>query len=318
MPTPEPPIVGRPFTGVTIDRVSVERKDPAWVARLAAEPRTRGIAAGRDGVLVAATGDPLTLARVPPTPEQLREPILLGVDAAGAGLFAIDLDHEAAADRPADDGSWGVSDDDEPARVVSLREAGVDLPHAEAGLAAYVVALLNWHRRHGFCANCGAATEILEAGYSRHCPSCGAHHFPRTDPVVIMTVEHDGRLLLGRRAGWPQGRLSVLAGFISPGESAEEAVTREVQEESGIVARDAVFVTSQPWPFPASLMLGFHAQSDGGQPRASDGELEEVHWLDADAVRGAMRGDGGTFQLPGSVSIARFLIERWVAQRDGH
>jgi NAD+ diphosphatase len=195
-----------------------------------------------------------------------------------------------------------------------LREAGVELPHAEAGLAAYVTALLNWHRRHRFCANCGAATIVVEGGYSRHCPQCATHHFPRTDPVVIMTVEHDGRLLLGRRAGWPAGRLSVLAGFISPGESAEEAVIREVQEESGIVTRDATFVTSQPWPFPASLMLGFHAESDGGIPQATDGELEEVHWLDVEDVRRATQGDNGPFQLPGSVSIARFLIERWVAE----
>jgi NAD+ diphosphatase len=135
--------------------------------------------------------------------------------------------------------------------------------------------------------------------------------------VVIMTVEHDGHLLLGRRAGWPAGRLSVLAGFVSPGESAEEAVVREVQEESGIIARDPVFVTSQPWPFPASLMLGFHAESDGGEPRARDGELEEVHWLSRDAVQRAMREEHPDFKLPPSISIARFLIESWVAFRAG-
>jgi NAD+ diphosphatase len=196
--------------------------------------------------------------------------------------------------------------------VVGLREAGALLAPAEAGLAAYVMALLNWHRRHAFCANCGHATDVAEAGYSRHCPHCGANHFPRTDPVVIMTVEHDGRLLLGRRAGWPRGRLSVLAGFVSPGESAEEAVIREVQEESGIIARDPVFVASQPWPFPASLMLGFHAVSDGGEPRATDGELEEVHWLARDAIREAVAGGDPGFQLPPPVSIARFLIDRWL------
>ena len=310
-PTP----LGRPFTGVTLDRVSVQRKDPEWIAGLAAAPLARGIAAGRDAVLVA-DGDPPALARILAPPDQLRDPILLGIDDAGNPLFAVDLDREAAQDRPADDGSWDPADGDGNARTVSLRDAGVQLPHAEAGLAAYATALLNWHRRHGFCANCGAPTEIVEAGYARHCPRCDAHHFPRTDPVVIMTVEHDGRLLLGRRAGWPEGRLSVLAGFISPGESAEEAVLREVQEESGILARDARYVTSQPWPFPASLMLGFHATSDGGEPRATDGELDEVHWLDAAAVRRAMRGEDAGFQLPGSVSIARFLIERWVELRD--
>jgi NAD+ diphosphatase len=136
--------------------------------------------------------------------------------------------------------------------------------------------------------------------------------------VVIMTVEHDDRLLLGRRAGWPAGRLSVLAGFVSPGESAEEAVVREVQEESGIIARDPVFVASQPWPFPASLMLGFHAVSDGGEPRATDRELEEVHWLGREAVQEAIDGGDPGFQLPPPVSIARFLIDRWAARPRGH
>jgi NAD+ diphosphatase len=176
--------------------------------------------------------------------------------------------------------------------------------------------MLNWHRRHRFCANCGAPTELVEAGYSRHCPRCSTNHFPRTDPVVIMTVEHDGRLLLGRRAGWPAGRLSVLAGFVSPGESAEEAVVREVQEESGIIVRDSVFVASQPWPFPASLMLGFHALSDGGEPVPSDGELEEVRWLTREEIGLAIAGRNPNFVLPPSVSIARYLIERWMARQE--
>jgi NAD+ diphosphatase len=132
--------------------------------------------------------------------------------------------------------------------------------------------------------------------------------------VVIMTVEHDGHLLLGRRAGWPSPRMSVLAGFVSPGESAEEAVVREVQEESSIVARDPVFVSSQPWPFPASLMLGFHAESDGGEPRASDQELDEVHWFDHAEVAAAMREDNPRLKLPPKISIARYLIERWVGE----
>lgn len=312
-----PPPVGRPFTGMTLDRVSVQRKDRAWVGALAGTGSSRAVAAGREGVLVGRADGRTALVRVALTPEQRRDPILLGVDGAGAGLFAVDADREAASDRPADDGSWGESREDGAARIISLREAGAELAHDEAGLAAYATALLNWHRRHRFCANCGAATEVAEAGYARLCPSCGAHHFPRTDPVVIMTVAHGDRLLLGRRAGWPPGRLSVLAGFISPGESAEEAVVREVQEESGIVARDPAFVTSQPWPFPASLMLGFHAICDGGEPRATDGELDEVHWLGVDEVRAAIRGDETAFALPGVVSIARFLIERWVADQTG-
>jgi NAD+ diphosphatase len=290
-----------PFSGVSVDRVSVERKDPTWVRRLVQASDSRAVLAGTHGVLIT-DGGLATVARVKSSPERLADPILLGLE-GGTALFALDLDEE-----PDELGRVGGD-----ARVVSLRDAGALLPHPEAGLAAYATALLNWHRRHQCCANCGAVTEIVEAGYSRHCPRCGANHFPRTDPVVIMTVEHDGRLLLGRRAGWPERRLSVLAGFIAPGESAEEAVVREVEEESGILARDPVFVASQPWPFPASLMLGFHAHADGGDPRARDGELDEVHWLELDAVRRAMRDENPDFRLPPAISIARFLIERWVA-----
>ncbi|MGZ4297721.1 MAG: NAD(+) diphosphatase [Solirubrobacteraceae bacterium] len=296
-----------PFTGMALDRASVQRKDPKWVTGLARDPGSRAIAAGRDGLVVAGDGDGAVpaLARAPLPAQRPGEAILLGLD-DGTALFAIDLDAlpEAERGRAIDGG-----------QIMGLREAGALLAPAEAGLAAYVMALLNWHRRHRFCANCGHATDMDEGGYSRHCSRCGADHFPRTDPVVIMTVEHDDRLLLGRRTGWPPGRLSVLAGFVSPGESAEEAVVREIEEESGIIARDPVFVASQPWPFPASLMLGFHAISDGGEPRATDGELEEVDWRHRDAIREAIRGGDPGFQLPPPVSIARFLIDRWASER---
>jgi NAD+ diphosphatase len=131
-----------------------------------------------------------------------------------------------------------------------------------------------------------------------------------------MTVEHDRRLLLGRRAGWPAGRCSVLAGFISPGESAEEAVVREVQEESSILARDPEFVASQPWPFPSSLMLGFDAFSDGGEPQAHDGELAEVKWFELEELRAAAAETNPELRLPPPVSIARFLIDRWIARHE--
>jgi NAD+ diphosphatase len=291
-----------PFTGMALDRVSTERKDPEWVRRELADPAAQAVTATHEGVAMADEGEPLLLRSKLPS-EGREEPILLGLD-DGAPLFAVDLEALPRAEQ---------LEMVEGADIMPLREAGLVLPPAEAGLAAYVVALLNWHRRHRFCANCGAQTSVDEAGYSRHCPRCGAQHFPRTDPCVIMTVEHDGRLLLGRRAGWPKGRLSVLAGFVSPGEAAEEAVIREVVEESEIVARDPVFVASQPWPFPASLMLGFHAVSDGGEPRARDGELEEVRWVDRDTVRRALAGADAEFRLPPGVSIARFLIERWAA-----
>lgn len=308
-PTPE----AQPFTGMALDRADLARKDPGWVRELVARPDARVLAAGPGTVL--ADGAQPALARLAPARGRLPDPILLGLE-QGAPLFAVDLDElsDPTAGGPADDVSADAGVVDDAQRVISLREAGTTLPPAEAGLAAYVSALMNWHRRNRFCANCGAPTALNDAGYSRHCPNCGAEHFPRTDPVVIMSVEHEGRLLLGRRVGAPAGRVSVLAGFVAPGESAEEAVVREVQEESSIVARDPRYVTSQPWPFPASLMLGFHACSDGGDPVSADGELAEVGFYDLETVRAALAGDESTFKLPPPISIARYLIERWVAR----
>jgi NAD+ diphosphatase len=290
----------RPFTGMSLDRASTERKDPDRLAQLREDPAARTLVGGEDGVLMRDGAAPaLVRAELGP------QPILLGLDDAGHAIFAADVEGLPAGERER------VTDG---ANLTPLREAGMILPREEAGLAAYLSSLLNWHRRHQFCANCGAPTDIQEAGYSRHCPRCRANHFPRTDPVVIMTVEHDRRLLLGRRTGWPAGRCSVLAGFVSPGESAEEAVVREVQEESGIVASDPQYVSSQPWPFPSSLMLGFDAVSeDGGEPKARDGELAEVRWFDFEEVSAASEERNPDLRLPPPVSIARFLIDRWVA-----
>jgi NAD+ diphosphatase len=294
----------RTFTGMALDRAMAERTDPTRIAHWVEDPAARAVAASRDGVLIG-DGSTTSLFRTALPGEARREPILLGLE-EGAALFAVDLDAL---------GSDALSGFTDGGRIVPLRDAGAVLSRSEGGLAAYLVALLNWHRRHRFCANCGSGTMVAQAGYSRRCPRCEAVHFPRTDPVVIMTVEHQGRLLLGRRSGWPPGRYSVLAGFVSPGESTEEAVVREVREESGILARDPMFVASQPWPFPSSLMLGFDAHSDGGDPRPGDGELEEVGWFAYDAVREAVRDRDPRLQLPPRVSIARFLIDRWVALR---
>ncbi len=288
---------------MVLDRASTERKDPSRVRQLREDPRARAVAATQYAVLMRDGEEPM-LARTAIGPED-ESAILLGLGDEGEALFAVDLEHAPAQQLPAG------------AQLVALREAGTILPQAEAGLAAYLTALLNWHRRHRFCANCGNGTQIEEAGYSRRCPRCGAVHFPRTDPVVIMAVEHDRRLLLGRRAASPPGRYSVLAGFVSPGESAEEAVIREVREESGILARDPRYLGSQPWPFPSSLMLGFHARADGGSPRVSDGELEHVAWFELDEVRAAIEGRNPSLQVPPKVSIARFLIERWVERSHG-
>jgi NAD+ diphosphatase len=309
-PNPERPSPLAPaFAGAQLDRAATLRHDPEWVAKLLREPTTVTLAAGADGVLVHRSEQPALLrGRVlqdgGPAPDPAA-PILLGLQ-DGAAVFAIDLDGLDPAARS----DAAAADDVE---ILSLRDAGAVLPQAEAGLAAYLTALLNWHRAHRFCANCGSPTDVVEGGYSRRCPRCGASHFPRTDPVVIMLVEHDGRLLLGRRPGWEQARYSVLAGFVSPGETLEEAVVREVREESGIEAYKPRYVASQPWPFPSSVMLGFEAQADGGDPVARDGELEDVRWVTLEEVRSAQAQEG-ELRLPPPISIARFLIDGWVAR----
>lgn len=305
------------FTGTTIDRVSDLRGDRAEVQRLLRDPRAAVLGASADSVLIAGEPQPRLLRRPVEGHVNPYQPILLGLE-AGEPLFAADLDDPEAESQLAETGRG---------RLVSLREAGLLLSRPESGLAAYLVALLNWHRRHRFCANCGSPTRVAEAGLSRRCPSCSRTHFPRTDPVVIMLVDDgDGHVLLGRRIGWSDGRFSILAGYVAPGETPEDAVQREVLEESGVHAHSASYVASQPWPFPASLMLGFEAsgeRSSNQDPVPQPGEMVEVRWFSLEQVREAARhsdgqgvaGDAaGGLQLPGEVSIARMLIDAWVAR----
>jgi NAD+ diphosphatase len=214
------------FSGMALDRAVAERLDPAWVAARLTDPASRALVASADGVLVC-TDPPVSLLRVPVPAHATRapeeaSPVMLGLE-DDVALFALDLDGQTPEERQR------LS---ERGRIAALREAGRVLAPAEAALAAYLVALLNWHRRHRFCPACSAALLVADAGFSRTCPACGAQHFPRTDPAVIVLVEHDGHALLGRQAGWSQGQYSVLAGFVGPGESVEEAVIREVKEES--------------------------------------------------------------------------------------
>ena len=198
-------------------------------------------------------------------------------------------------------------------RPAGLREAATELPAGDAALAAYAGSLLAWHRRHRFCANCGAPTEARDGGHERVCPSCEAHHFPRTDPVVIVRVSDgaDG-LLLGRQARWPKGRFSLIAGYVEPGETLEEAVRREVLEESGVALDSVSYLASQPWPFPSSLMLGFSALAARGKPAPRDGELAEVRWFERGEIEAAARGEGDLMLAP-PYSIARRLIDDWLA-----
>jgi NAD+ diphosphatase len=283
------------FAGARLDRVTERRRDAAWVAAQRADPASRAVVAADGQVL--AEDDELALVALSALGASAGEPLLLGVE-DGRALFAVDaegLDPAALA----------------PARLVGVRDIASQLSQSDGGLLAYAIALLNWHRRHRFCSVCGQPSEVAEAGLLRVCPHCGAEHHPRTDPVVIMLVTDGDRVLLGRQPSWPAGRYSALAGFVEPGESLEHAVAREVLEESGVEVSDPRYVSSQPWPFPSSLMLGFTARYAGGEPAARDNELEDARWFSRAELEAAATGEGPLL-LPPRLAIARRLIDGWL------
>jgi NAD+ diphosphatase len=287
------------FAGGGLDRMGPRRTDAAWLAARRADPAARAVVATSDGVLVGDGGAP-ALVGLGELPDGV-DLVLLGLN-GGAAVFAADPGPEAgAALRP-------------EASLVGLRDVAAMSALADANLLAHATGLLNWHRRHRFCANCGHATDVAEAGYVRVCPNCGAQHHPRTDPVVITLVLDDDRVLLGRNANWPENRYSALAGFVEPGESLEEAVAREVGEEAGITVSEVTYVSSQPWPFPASLMLGFEAIYAAGEPHPHDRELQSVRWFTAGDLRRAAAGEG-EIQIPPPLAIARRLMDGWLARR---
>lgn len=312
------------FTGAALDRVGdSRRRDEAWLAAQLEHPGARAVVAGDRGFRIA--DGRLELVALGELGEGGQAPLLLGLDENGP-VFA--FDEEPARDgRVPMVGSGGVRGEP-PANAsgdrVPLRQAAARLSLADGGLAAYTAALLNWHRRHRYCSACGHGSDLTEGGLTRVCPNCGAEHHPRTDPVVIMLVEDGDRLLLGRQAAWPTGRYSALAGFVEPGESLEEAVAREVLEEAGVRVGTVSYISSQPWPFPASLMLGFTATYEDGEPTIGDEELQDVRWFTRSELEHAAAqpesdnwgspGDpGGELALPPRLAIARRLIEHWLA-----
>jgi NAD+ diphosphatase len=314
------------FTGAALDRGGDrQRQDADWVAAQYADPAARAVVAGSAGVGVR--DGRLALVALAELDEPGRA-LLLGRDAHGPVLA---YDEEPPADGPVvpplvgAGGRRGEPPSPAAGERMALREAAAILPQAEGGILAYATALMNWHRHHRFCAVCGAPSDVAWGGLVRTCPRCGASHHPRTDPVVIMLVSDGDRVLLGRQPSWPTGRYSALAGFVAPGESLEEAVAREVYEESRVRIGRPVYMASQPWPFPASLMLGFHAPWVDGEPDAGAEELQDARWFDRAEVAEAARADsdagwgtpgepGGELVLPPRLAIARLLIEDWLSR----
>ena len=295
------------YAGFGLDRVAGRRGDETWLARLLRSESTRILPVWRSRSLVAAGGSPRAVMIRAPEAEALvaasRQTVFLGL-AGDAARFAVDLSHlEAPAASATLDGRG---------EFVDLRSVGALLGREEGGLLAYARGIPHWHARHRFCGVCGGPTEDRQAGHLRVCadPGCGAEHFPRTDPAVIMLVSRGDRALLGRKGEWPDGMYSTLAGFVEPGESLEEAVAREVGEEVGVEVAGVRYHSSQPWPFPASLMLGFYAEARSDEIAMNREELEDARWFTRAELAA---GGAGIDRRPRSDSIARRLIEDWIA-----
>ncbi|WP_101788325.1 NAD(+) diphosphatase [Nonomuraea indica] len=301
----------------TIDRSAALRADADWLQRAWAAPTTRALVIHEGRTLVRRVGDEVRAelfgtAEAPPG-----ERYLLGVEGEVA-YFAVAAPLPVPTPGEADPGANGrvtvpMSLHDAPEDVTvaaGLRQVGGLLGDRDAGLLVYAVALEAWHATHEFCPRCGARTEVRAGGHIRVCPIDASQHFPRVDPAVIMLVrDQDDRCLLARGPQWPQGRMSILAGFVEPGESLEHAVIREVAEEVGVAVTNPRYLGSQPWPFPRSLMLGFFADAVTTTIVPDADEIAEARWFSRADLTAALAS--GDVRLPPPVSIARRLIETW-------
>lgn len=283
------------FTGSPLERMDNERDHPELLAERRADPAARLLRmTGLDPV--ATPEGALSWAPLDEAPAGL-ELALLGLIDGIPRFVALDPDVVGGSHNLI----WRLLD---------------NLPEGEAATYAAARSLIDWHARHRFCARCGGATEIFRAGWARRCGQCAAEHFPRTDPVVIMLAEHDGRVLVGRQPRFPAGRYSALAGFVEVGESVEEAVARELFEEAGVRATSVRYLASQPWPFPSSLMMACVAQVESDAITLDTYELEDAMWVDRDGIAAALAGDpAAPFIAPPPYAIAHTLFARWLAEK---
>jgi NAD+ diphosphatase len=302
----------------THDRVGERRVDAEWLQATWQEPTSRIV--------------PIAVTRFPvadPVADPGAEPASgdgaakgAGEGAGGAGSSATGVRWQRAEDLP-DEGlrvflgetdgvphfALVVQEPTDDGRWATLREVVHRLPEPDAGLMVHAVALAEWHASHRFCPRCGGALEATAAGHVLTCTRCERQQFPRSDPAVIMMVTDGERALLGRQASWPEGRYSTLAGFVDPGESLEEAVIREVAEETAVGVTDVTYFGNQPWPFPQSLMVGFFARAVTTEINVDGAEISDARWFTREQLRA--EAEAGTLRLPGGISISRSLVEAW-------
>jgi NAD+ diphosphatase len=304
------PLLG--YTDSILARVAEKRGDDAFLTACAADERCGTFAIGGELIVMRRTAnghDPLFRADEIRALAPVAETVFLGLDGE-AGRFGMAIDPEATK------GLKGRPD----LLVIDLRSIAVQGLVGPEHLAplAEAKALLAWHARHRFCANCGAATSMSQAGWKRECPACQVEHFPRTDPVVIMLAVDGERCLLGRAGRFVNNMWSCLAGFVEPGESIEEAARRETLEEAGIVCGEVKYFRSQPWPFPMSLMIGCHARATNSNITVDREELEDARWFSRDEVALMFKGQHPQgIMIPPPIAIAHHIIRAWVEEGDG-
>ncbi|MFZ5671140.1 MAG: NAD(+) diphosphatase [Pseudomonadota bacterium] len=304
--------VANTFSGNPLDRASERRPDQDWLDARLADPASLA--------LPLWNGQPLTEKGGEGGAQLAYVPAAMGLELAGGwerllflglwketAVFAVDL--EGAPD-PAEGPLEGFG------RFRDLRAVATALPAAEAAIAATAKGMFEWRRKHRYCANCGEPSLVAEGGWKRACPACNAEHFPRTDPVVIMLATNGGKCLLGRQAMWPKGMHSALAGFLEPGETIEEACARELMEEAGLTATAVRYHSTQPWPYPNSLMIGLIAEVDSQEARPDQTELEAVRWFTREEARQLIDGGYDGCFAPPPLAIAHQLVKSWAEEED--
>jgi len=289
------------FAGNPLDRAAERRGDDSWLNEAVRRPDALALVMSKGRPLVeddGAGGLRLAYVRGDLTLALSKEPAAFLGLWKETPIFAA----EAREDAPA---LQGLGD------FAELREMALRLPAAEAAICATAKALFEWRERHLFCARCGSPSEAAEAGWKRRCASCGAEHFPRTDPVVIMLAVHEGRCLVARQEHWPAKMFSALAGFVEPGESLEEACARELKEEAGLDCTAVRYHSSQPWPYPSSLMIGLIAEVAGDVVTPDPVEVHEHHWLTKDEARAVLAGEHPAIRKTSEIAIAHYLLKAW-------